>query len=97
MVSTCILMVKHGCAAVTSAITTTAVADPDWGSGGSLETKLFHFNGIFKKNEIKSEKQVYTFLLMNPFPEILDPPPGLASDMKNICLQNILHLHDFSS
>ena len=58
------------------------------GSGGSLKPphpspvfkypmkmKLFHFHGIFKKNEIKSAKRTpYTFYIWTPFPEILDPP-----------------------
>ena len=39
------------------------------------ETKLFHFHGIFKKNEIKSAKRTpHTFIYMNPFPEILNCP-----------------------
>ena len=41
------------------------------------ETKLFHFHGIFNKNEIKSAKRTPTlFYIWTPFPEILDPPPG---------------------
>ena len=39
------------------------------------ETKLIHFHGIFKKNEIKSAKRTTTPLhIRTPFPEILDPP-----------------------
>ena len=38
--------------------------------------KLFHFHGIFKKNEIKSAKWTPTplFIYETPFPEILDLP-----------------------
>ena len=38
-----------------------SVADPEW---VQTETKLFHFHGIFKKNEIKSAKRtphLYTY------------------------------------
>ena len=48
-------------------------------SGLSLthETKLFHFHGIFMKNEIKSAKRTPTHLyIRTPIPEILDPPLG---------------------
>ena len=43
--------------------------------GFQIETKLFHFHGIFKKNGIKSVKRTPTLLYVwTPFPEILDPP-----------------------
>ena len=28
------------------------------GSGGLSETKLFHFHGIFKKNEVKQQSEL---------------------------------------
>ena len=39
-------------------------------------TKLFHFHGIFKKNEIKSAKRnpTHAVCIWTPFPEILNPP-----------------------
>ena len=38
-----------------------------------FETKLFHFHGIFRANEIKSAKRTPTPLYLY-IPEILDPP-----------------------
>ena len=39
------------------------------------ETKLFHFHGIFKKNEIKSAKRIpHTFINTNP----ISRNPGFA-------------------
>ena len=39
-------------------------------------TKLFHFYGIFKKNDINQQNEPPPFIHMNPFPEILDPSLG---------------------
>ena len=40
---------------------------------GLSETKLFHFHGIFKKNEINSSKPHHTVIHMNPLSRNLDP------------------------
>ena len=49
-------------------------ADPD-GVQGVSETKLFHFHGIFRKNEIKSAKRTpHIYIFEPPFQKSCIPP-----------------------
>ena len=73
-----------------------AVADPEgvgspspllnilWKEFGLTETKLFHFHGIFKINEIKLAKRTPTPLyLWTPIPGLLDQPLHLDVYLEN--------------
>ena len=55
-------------------------------SFGLSETKLFHFHGIFKKNEIKSAKPTttVTFIHMNPLSR--NPGSPLTAQHNNIII-----------
>ena len=50
---------------------------------GLSETKLFHFHGAFKKNEINQQSEPHTFIHIIPYPEILDPPLVCYKGFKN--------------
>ena len=55
---------------------------------GLSETKLFHFHGIFKTNEIQSTKRTPTSLyIWTPFLETLDPPLGMCCKLTS-CLHH---------
>ena len=57
-------------------------------SFGLSETKLFHFHGMFKKNEIKSAKHppppthTHTFIHMNPLSRNPGSAPGKVEQTK---------------
>ena len=45
-----------------------------------IETKSFHFHGVFKKNEIKLAKRPHIFIHMNP----LSRNPGSTPEPSNL-------------
>ena len=48
-------------------VSTAADLEGVWGLLVLSETKLYHFHGIYKKNDIKSTRRIpYTFIHLNP-------------------------------